>query len=217
MASWIAFIRKMLLKPLLISIIKISLIFPRITVPYFENLNYTQKLEGQHLYLTLRLGVIKDMPYNLALAINKIEVKKEKKFPSLARKIAGKGTYMERIQKILHWIRKNVVYDEKDRVESPVIVLEKRRGSCIGFSSLATALLNSIEIPAKIATGYIIRDGKPVPHRWIEVYFPGQGWAFFDPQKEIDSPDYIFMGYNGLSTWPVFSLKTIKVEREIRN
>lgn len=207
----------MLLKPFLVSILKITLIFPRISIPYFDNLNYTQRLEGQKLYLTIRMGVIKDMPYSIALKKNKIEVRVDKRFSPLALRVADGGTYVERIERVLVWVRKNIKYDGRDREDDPARILKRRRGSCIGFSALSSALLNSLKIPTKVATGYIIKEGKPVPHRWIEVYFPGQGWAFFDPQRDMVSPDYIFMGYNGLSTWPVFSLKTLEVKREVRN
>ncbi len=207
----------MLLKPFLISILKIALIFPRISIPYFENLNYTQRLDGQRLYLTLRIGVVKDMPYRVAVRRNVIEVNSDRRFYRFASRIADGGTYVERIEKILLWVRKNIKYDGNDREDDPFRVLRSRRGSCIGFSALSSALLNSIKIPTKVATGYIIKEGKPVPHRWIEVYFPGQGWVFLDPQRDMVSPDYIFMGYNGLSAWPVFSLKTLEVKREVRN
>lgn len=207
----------MLLKPFIVSILKIALIFPRISIPYFDNLNYNQRLEGRTLYLTLKMGVVKDMSYSLALKKNKIEVHVDKRFRSLALRVADRGTYVERIDRVLSWVRRNIKYDGNDREDDPVKILRRRRGSCIGFSVLSATLLNSIKIPTKVATGYIIKEGKPVPHRWIEVYFPGQGWVFLDPQRDVESPDYIFMGYNGLSTWPVFSLKTLEVKREVRN
>jgi len=207
----------MLLSPFVISLLRISLIFPRFSIPYFENLNYSQKMERGKLVIVLRQGVIQDIPFKKAMAMNSIKTKTETALLPLARKISGKGTYLERIHRALLWVRRNIKYDVNDKEEDPLKIMRRKRASCIGLSSLSSSLLQSIGIPTKIATGYIIRDKRPVPHRWIEIYFPGQGWAFFDPQREIEGPDYIFMGYNQLRNWPIFSLKTLRVKKEISN
>ncbi len=187
------------------------------SIPYFENLNYSQKMEGEKLVIILRQGVVQDMPFKKAMAMNSIKTKAEPALLPLVRKISGKGTYLERINRTLLWVRKNIKYDLNDKEEDPLKILRRKRASCIGLSSLSSSLLQSIGIPTKITTGYIIRNKRPIPHRWIEIHFPGQGWVFFDPQREIEGPDYIFMGYNQLRNWPIFSLKTLSVKKEIRN
>lgn len=76
-------------------------------------------------------------------------------------------------------------------------LLQKGSGSCSHFASLATLLLRSVGIPARIAVGYVAREPLDHPqgeneepgwlvrardgHAWIEVPFEGFGWLPFDP------------------------------------
>ena len=59
------------------------------------------------------------------------------------------------------------------------------------FASAMVALLRSVNVPARLATGYIVGDkvpGKQVyivndshSHGWVEVFFPHYGWISFEP------------------------------------
>jgi transglutaminase-like putative cysteine protease len=69
-------------------------------------------------------------------------------------------------------------------------LFERRAGHCELFSTAMTVLLRASGVPARAATGfyggeragegtYILRAGDA--HAWSEVYFPGVGFAPFDP------------------------------------
>jgi transglutaminase-like putative cysteine protease len=66
-----------------------------------------------------------------------------------------------------------------------------RTGNCTNFASAMVVMLRSAGVPARFATGYIVRElsdnGKMAVvrakdyHAWPEVYFPGYGWVEFEP------------------------------------
>ena len=66
---------------------------------------------------------------------------------------------------------------------------DTRRGYCDMFASSMAVLCRTAGIPARLATGFAPGDpdadgfnlrGED-KHAWTEVYFPGVGWAAFDP------------------------------------
>ena len=66
---------------------------------------------------------------------------------------------------------------------------DTRRGYCDMFASAMAILCRTAGIPARLATGFAPGDpdadgfnlrGED-KHAWTEVYFPGAGWAAFDP------------------------------------
>jgi transglutaminase-like putative cysteine protease len=66
-----------------------------------------------------------------------------------------------------------------------------RKGYCQYYATTMAVLLREVGIPARLATGFLpgerdVRTGIEVvrnseSHLWVEVYFPGYGWALFDP------------------------------------
>jgi hypothetical protein len=68
-------------------------------------------------------------------------------------------------------------------------------GYCEQFATAETLMLRSLNIPARLATGYSTGDYDPVldqsivrehdAHAWVEVWFPNHGWIPVDP-----SPGY---------------------------
>lgn len=74
-------------------------------------------------------------------------------------------------------------------------LFERKRGHCELFSSAMVLMLRSLGIPARNVTGYYggrltsagyyaVRAGDA--HSWVEVYFPGVGFAEFDPTPPAD-------------------------------
>lgn len=63
------------------------------------------------------------------------------------------------------------------------------RGYCTHFASTAALLLRLVDVPARVAVGYLadeVVDGRWVArerdaHAWVEVPFEGLGWLAFDP------------------------------------
>jgi transglutaminase-like putative cysteine protease len=70
-------------------------------------------------------------------------------------------------------------------------LFDVKTGYCEQFATVATLLLRSLGIPARLATGYSTGDYDPVldqsivrehdAHAWVEVWFPNHGWVPFDP------------------------------------
>ncbi|HAH05741.1 MAG TPA: hypothetical protein DCM05_04310 [Elusimicrobia bacterium] len=64
-----------------------------------------------------------------------------------------------------------------------------KRGYCTYFSSAMAVLLRSIGIPSRVVGGFAPGPWSAmtrsvvltIPHAWVEVYFPGQGWVEFEP------------------------------------
>lgn len=70
-------------------------------------------------------------------------------------------------------------------------LLANREGHCEYFASGMVVMLRLLGIPARIVNGFaggIVNDygdyvalRRADAHSWVEVYFPGVGWATFDP------------------------------------
>ena len=70
-------------------------------------------------------------------------------------------------------------------------LFNEKQGYSEYFASSMAVLLRSVDIPARVVTGYTV--GEKVPdeaiylvrdsnsHAWVEVYFPRQGWIDFEP------------------------------------
>ena len=64
--------------------------------------------------------------------------------------------------------------------------LRIREGYCEYYATTMILMLRSQGIPARLAVGYLPPGGDGIvisssAHAWVEVYFPGYGWATFDP------------------------------------
>ena len=64
--------------------------------------------------------------------------------------------------------------------------LRIREGYCEYYATTMILMLRSQGVPARLAVGYLPpgQDGlvlSSAAHAWVEVYFPGHGWAAFDP------------------------------------
>lgn len=74
----------------------------------------------------------------------------------------------------------------------PVVdFLYRGSGYCVHFASAMALMLRSQGVPARLASGYQVREwdeeGRRFlvrnwdAHAWVEVAFPGMGWVAFDP------------------------------------
>jgi hypothetical protein len=90
---------------------------------------------------------------------------------------------------------------------------ETRLGYCDMFASSMAVLCRTAGIPARLATGFApgeaFADGYNLrgedKHAWTEVYFPGAGWAAFDPtagsRTDGSVPSTSATHRNALTTW----------------
>ena len=87
-------------------------------------------------------------------------------------------------------------------------LFERRKGHCEYFASAMAVMLRSMDIPARLVTGfqsgvwnpltelYVIRASDA--HSWVEAWLPGRGWTTFDPTPP--DPNQTF------SLWAKFAL-----------
>jgi transglutaminase-like putative cysteine protease len=75
---------------------------------------------------------------------------------------------------------------------------EGRRGYCEQFASAMAVMARSINIPARVAMGFLRPDhvggdtwvySAHDLHTWPELYFPGSGWVRFEPTPAAHVPD----------------------------
>jgi transglutaminase-like putative cysteine protease len=109
----------------------------------------------------------------------------------------GATTPRERAKVLEAWFRDNYLYSlsvDLSGEGSPLAVLirERRPAWCTYFASAMAALLRSLDIPARLAGGFVPQEKNPFSgaflvhsrdaHAWVEVYLPEEGrFVPFDP------------------------------------
>ena len=112
-------------------------------------------------------------------------------------------------QQVAAYIRQAAYYDlEAERAPAGedfilYFLTQSRRGYCVHFASAATAMLQSLGVPARYVSGYLVeaRPGEWTAvtdenaHAWTEVYVDGFGWTPLEvtgsaaPPAETDAPE----------------------------
>ena len=116
---------------------------------------------------------------------------------------AGTTTRYDAVRAVEHHLRAGYTY----RLDSPVppvgtdavdhFLFTARTGFCEQFASAEVVLLRSMGIPTRLATGFsssgettgdglrrVVREREA--HAWVEVWYPGLGWAPSDPTPAAD-------------------------------
>ncbi|MCI0475832.1 MAG: DUF3488 and transglutaminase-like domain-containing protein, partial [Anaerolineales bacterium] len=103
------------------------------------------------------------------------------------------------------YLRAQIKYDEK--VSAPpldadgvdYVLFERPAGYCNYYASAMAVLARTLDIPARVVSGYtlgefeggVFRIVEANAHSWVEVYFPSYGWIEFEPttnKPEIERP-----------------------------
>lgn len=131
-----------------------------------------------------------------------LETHTDGRYGELARKIAGNIENPHRkVLAVTNYLVKNAIYTlapghevEPDADPVEPFLFGDLRGYCVHFAHATTYMLRALNIPARIATGYLTdlsqsRDGHILlrmsdRHAWAEAYFEGKGWIPFDTQPE---------------------------------
>jgi len=100
----------------------------------------------------------------------------------IANQIKG-SSQEEIIQNIYEYTQKSLTYRIINQDLGAKKALQVKYGKCSEFTSVMVALCRAKKIPARIALGYLIKDGAQ-PHSWAEVYFDKYGWVAFDPTRQ---------------------------------
>ncbi|WP_224369446.1 transglutaminase family protein [Hyalangium versicolor] len=109
----------------------------------------------------------------------------------------GATTPRARAEALELWFRENYEYSlsvDLSGEGSPLAILirERRPAWCTYFASAMAALLRSLDIPARMAGGFVPQEKNPFSeaflirdrdaHAWVEVYLPEEGrFVAFDP------------------------------------
>ncbi|MDD4983237.1 MAG: transglutaminase-like domain-containing protein [Candidatus ainarchaeum sp.] len=88
---------------------------------------------------------------------------------------------------VTSWINKNLEYDYSKlsdlyyNVDTSADTLTKKKGVCVDFSILESAILKSKGYETRLVVGYVF-DGKSWgSHAWLDVYDVNYGWIGADP------------------------------------
>lgn len=74
-------------------------------------------------------------------------------------------------------------------------LFDLKKGYCAYSATAMTVMLRTLGIPARWVQGFVVEPGRlqaDLPwssaHAWVEAYFPGYGWATFDPTPRYALP-----------------------------
>ncbi len=124
--------------------------------------------------------------------------------PRLARSMTVEAfTDLEKARAIEHHLRTSYGYTlelPKREMEHPLedFLFVRKKGHCEYFASAMVTLLRTLNIPARIATGFQSGVYNPITelwlirasdaHAWVEAWLPGRGWTTFDPTPPDPDP-----------------------------
>ena len=119
-------------------------------------------------------------------------------------------TEVEIVKNIYNYVIDNLEYTLHGKKDwGAVNALQQKKGDCTEYSDLFVAICRAKNIPARVATGYMVRfDSDSSKHNWVEVYLQKYGWIPFDPSwGDIENiifrdrafgrmrPVYIYLSY----------------------
>jgi transglutaminase-like putative cysteine protease len=105
---------------------------------------------------------------------------------------ADSSTPYDRVVTVNSWISDHLQYKESPASRTAVEALEDRSGDCDEHTTLMAALLRSMGIPARRATGLLYNFDTLSTHAWVEVGLPRRdgpvSWFIVDPTLAGTSP-----------------------------
>lgn len=124
--------------------------------------------------------------------------------PELARVLtAGATTDLERARSLERHLRRDYTYSLElpgHAVADPLadFLFIRKKGYCEHFATAMTVMLRTLNIPARLATGFeggtynsisdlwVVRASDA--HTWVEAWLPEHGWVTFDPTPADPNP-----------------------------
>ena len=105
---------------------------------------------------------------------------RDSKVVAQARKLSKRSSDDEEfITRVFKYVTKNIEYDNEfakaipvNYLPNPDETMKKKKGICLDYASLMTAMLRSQGMPTKLEVGYAGEEY----HAWISVYVEGKGW-----------------------------------------
>jgi protein-glutamine gamma-glutamyltransferase len=118
----------------------------------------------------------------------------EPMYALVQRLVAGAPTPYDAAQRIELHLRNTYTYQQdvpNHTYPLPAFISDDRAGYCQQFSGSMALMLRMLGIPSRVVAGfspggrdpdrsnYLVNDTDA--HNWVEVFFPGIGWATFEP------------------------------------
>jgi transglutaminase-like putative cysteine protease len=100
------------------------------------------------------------------------------------------------VDAIRQWVKDNIIfqYSHSTTSTSAQDTAQSRMGVCRDFSHLCIALCRSLNIPARMAVGYL-HELKPMDlHAWFEAYL-GENWFTFDATQTEPKGNRVVLAY----------------------
>jgi len=145
-----------------------------------------------------------DYPARVSLTYLQLPHRLDPRIRQLAEDITrGAATPYDKARAIEQYLRTHYGYTLQLPATTPAdpianFLFERKEGHCEYFASAMAVMLRMVGIPSRLVNGfrggefndltdsYIIRARDA--HSWVEAYFPGYGWATFDPTPAASAP-----------------------------
>ena len=165
----------------------------------FSNTNFKQEVVavsgGLNVKIKSRSLSLRNLNHRVAadenyLAAQGPEVRRA--FTEVRQQALSLADYLRHISIFLN---NRIEYTEAELPQETAAVLSQKRGHCIGFANVAQSLLACVGIASRPVNGFFLRElegrVEPVPHRWLEIFLPGERRVFYDPQYQDFSSRYL--------------------------
>ncbi len=166
----------------------------------YENANYRLTRDGNRARVEVWVdSLLGQSPWRLAPTTGS-----QDPLERTSRTVAsGAQSLHEAVSRILGWIAREIRYSlDRGAPQDPVSVLERRSGYCTGIARLAVAMLRAVGISAREVAGFVFEEGEGGGfHRWIEVFYPGVGWAFSDPRLSVGFVPATYLRLSAEELW----------------
>lgn len=132
----------------------------------------------------------------------------DRRIAGLAREVAGgEESAYDKARAIEDWFHEEFFYGlspgiAPDGNQLRHFLFDVRRGYCTYFAYGMALMARSLDIPARVAIGFIVDPAHEVlnfytvradtAHAWVEIYIPDYGWIEFDPTSTTVHPDEEF-------------------------
>lgn len=206
-------------------------------LPNYSNNSYSQKVLqedefSKRILIEVNLGALNStapfpIPAQQLFGASRSFLRPEKNIPVGEGNIAAQARALtqnsqrvhEAVSAVFIWLVDHFTYDAgRNTPQDGRSVFYSRRGSCVGYTNLAIAMLRSVGIPARYAHGYLppgydwgiskkywgVQISGGGYHAWIEVYYPDIGWCFTDllHSKNFVDPFHVLRYIDGINLNP---------------
>jgi len=156
----------------------------RLTVPLVRSAAKVEPLPE-----VLSKAYLKDAP---PLQLEKVE-------PIATEAVGTRTRDIDRARALYNHMAEHCRYDIDEQFDTAAAVLDGKPASCSELAYTYVALCRAVDIPARIVSAFVNREGTSPSvdwrcHRWAEFYADGIGWVPVDPTNRLNHPSKNFFG-----------------------